>query len=57
MLNAVRYMTKQADGRHKGHLCTVSIKIEINVLPNIQKTVYGQPDFRVVTEGIDIGAG
>ena len=29
----------------------------IYILPNIQKTSDSQPDFRVVTEGVEIGAG
>jgi len=56
-MTAIGYVTKQADGRYKGNLRTVSIKAEIDILPNIQKTSDSQPDFRVVTEGVEIGAG
>ena len=56
-MTAIGYVTKHADGRYKGHLCTVSIKAEIDILPNIQKNADAQPDFRVVTQGIEIGAG
>ena len=56
-MTAIGYVTKQADGRYKGHLRTVSIKAEIDILPNIQKNTDTQPDFRVVTQGIEIGAG
>jgi uncharacterized protein (DUF736 family) len=38
MLNAVGYVTKQTDGRYKGTLRTVSIKADIDILPNIQKS-------------------
>ena len=56
-MTAIGYVTKQVDGRYKGTLRTVSIKADIDILPNIQKTSDSQPDFRVVTEGIEIGAG
>jgi uncharacterized protein (DUF736 family) len=56
-MTAIGYVTKQADGRYKGTLRTVSIKAEIDILPNIQKNSDSQPDFRVVTEGVEIGAG
>ncbi len=29
----------------------------IDILPNLQKTADSQPDFRVLTQGIEIGAG
>jgi uncharacterized protein (DUF736 family) len=57
MMTAIGYVTKQADGHYKGTLRTVSIKADIDILPNTQKTSDSQPDFRVVTEGIEIGAG
>ena len=57
IMTAIGYVTKQADGRYKGTLRTVSIKAEIDILPNSQKNSNSQPDFRVVTEGIEIGAG
>jgi uncharacterized protein (DUF736 family) len=57
MLVVVGYATKKIDGRYKGTLRTVSIDVAIDNLPNTQKTSDTQPDFRVVTEGIEIGAG
>jgi uncharacterized protein (DUF736 family) len=57
IMTAIGYVTKQTDGRYKGTLRTVSIKADIDILPNMQKTSDSQPDFRVVTEGIEIGAG
>ena len=57
MLNAVGYVTKQADGRYRGHLRAVSIKADIDILPEVENTNNGQRDFRTVIEGIEIGAG
>jgi uncharacterized protein (DUF736 family) len=56
-LNAIGNVIKQANGRYKRTLRTVSIKADIDILPNAQKTSDTQPDFRVMTEGIKIGAG
>ena len=57
MLNAVGYVTTQADGRYKGHLRTLSIKAEIDILPNIRKTADTQLDVRVMIETDEISAG
>ena len=57
MLNVIGYVTKQADGRYKGHLRTLSIKAEIDILSNIRKTADTQLDFRVMTEANEFGVG
>lgn len=56
-MTAIGYVTKQADGRYKGHLRTVSIQAEIDIVPNVQKNAGTQPDFRVLTQGTEVGAG
>lgn len=56
MLYAIGYVTKQADGLYMGHLRTLSIKADIDILPNIQNASGSQCDFRVETEGIQFGA-
>jgi uncharacterized protein (DUF736 family) len=43
---------KQTDRCYKGHICTVSIKADIDILPNSQKTADSQPCFRVMTDGV-----
>jgi uncharacterized protein (DUF736 family) len=55
-LNAVGYVIRQADGCYKGTLRTVSIKADIDILPNTQKTSDSQPDFRLMIEADKIGA-
>ena len=57
MLNATGHMIEPVGGRYKGTLRTVSIKAEIDILPNTQKIADRLPDFHLVTEGIEIGAG
>jgi uncharacterized protein (DUF736 family) len=56
-MTAIGYVRKENDGRYKGHLRTVSIQAEIDIVPNQQKSSDSQPDFRVLTQGIEIGAG
>ena len=54
---AIGYVTKQENGGFKGQLRTLSIRADIDIVPNNGKTSEAQPDFRVVTQGVDIGAG
>ena len=54
---AIGYVTKQASGGFKGQLKTVSIRADIDIVPNRDKSADTQPDFRVVTQGVEIGAG
>jgi uncharacterized protein (DUF736 family) len=54
---AIGHVTKQSNGGYKGQLKTLSIRAEIDLVPNSNKTAENQPDFRVVTQGVEIGAG
>jgi uncharacterized protein (DUF736 family) len=49
-------VTKREDGRYEGELHTLSLRAAITILP-IEKMTPNQPDFRVMSEGIEIGAG
>jgi uncharacterized protein (DUF736 family) len=50
-------MIKQTEGRNKRNLRTVSIKADIDILPNSQKTADSQACFRVVTDSVAPSAG
>jgi len=52
---AIGHVTKQKDGSYKGQLKTLSFRAPIDIVPNALKTG-AQPDFRVVSSGVDIGA-
>jgi uncharacterized protein (DUF736 family) len=55
---SIGYVTKQASGGYKGQLKTLSIRAEIEIVPNMSKDpASNQPDFRVLTRGYEIGAG
>ena len=54
---AIGYVTKQPNGSYKGQLKTVSIRADIEVVPNRSKSADSQPDYRVLTQGVEVGAG
>jgi uncharacterized protein (DUF736 family) len=50
---AIGYVTKGSDGSFKGQLKTLSIRAEIEIVANAGKTSDVQPDYRVLSEGVD----
>ncbi len=54
---AIGNVTRTSNGGFKGHLRTLSIKANIEIAPNEAKSSEAQPDYRVVSEGTEIGAG
>ncbi|WP_395335118.1 DUF736 family protein [Novosphingobium sp. BL-8A] len=53
---AIGYVTR--DGRSfKGQLRTLSIRADIEIMPNTRKTSDAQPDYRVSSGGVEVGAG
>ena len=50
-------VTKHADGRYEGEIRTLSVRADIVILPIANKEAPNQPDFRVMSQGIEIGAG
>lgn len=54
---AIGFVTKQSNGSFKGHLKTLSIRAEIEIMPNLTRASDVQPDYRVIAAGADIGGG
>lgn len=54
---SIGQVTRTSKGGFKGQLKTITISADIEILPNEQKSSDSQPDYRVVTDGIEIGAG
>jgi uncharacterized protein (DUF736 family) len=54
---AIGYVAKQPNGGFKGQLKTLSIRAEIEIIPNRQKSSDVQPDYRVSAGGVEVGAG
>jgi len=53
---AIGYVSKNGDG-YKGQIKTLSIRADIEITPNLRKANDNQPDFRVSSAGVEIGAG
>ncbi len=53
---AIGHVTKLKDGSYKGELKTLSIRAEIVIVSNADKISENQPDYRVLAEGIEVGA-
>ena len=54
---AIGYVTKGNNGSFKGSLKTLSIRADIEIVANDNKAIEAQPDYRVLSEGVEIGAG
>jgi uncharacterized protein (DUF736 family) len=54
---AIGYVTKLPTGGFKGQLKTLSIRADIDIVPNTMKNGDDQPDFRVLHRNVEIGAG
>jgi uncharacterized protein (DUF736 family) len=56
-MTAIGYVRKEEDGRYTGSIKTISIRADVEIIPNLSKSADAQPDYRVLTQGIEIGAG
>ena len=54
---SIGQVTLTKNSSYKGQLKTVSITADIDIVPNAEKSADGQPDFRVLSKGSEIGAG
>ena len=53
---AIGYVSRNANG-FKGQLKTLSIRADIEIVPNTRKSGDTQPDYRVLSGGVELGAG
>lgn len=53
---AIGYVTREGQG-FKGQLKTLSIRTDIEIIPNARKSGDTQPDYRVSAAGVEVGAG
>src|SRR3546814_19101974 len=54
-MSAIGYVTRNGDG-FKGQLKTLSIRTDIEIVPNARKSPDRQPDYRVMANGVEVGA-
>jgi uncharacterized protein (DUF736 family) len=55
-MSAIGYVTRTPDG-FKGQIRTLSIRTDIEIVPNRAKTAANQPDYRVLSGPVELGAG
>ena len=55
-MSAIGYVTREGEG-FKGQLRTLSIRVGIEIVPNSRKAAENQPDYRVFSDGAEVGAG
>ena len=54
---SIGYVTANKNGGFKGQLKTLSLTADIEIVPNEHKAHENQPDYRVFSGGIEVGAG
>jgi uncharacterized protein (DUF736 family) len=54
---AIGFVSGTLSEGYKGQLKTLSIRAEIDVRPNRSKSHEAQPDYRVFSDNVEIGAG
>ncbi len=54
---AIGYVARDENGSFKGQLKTLSIRAEITIVANARKANDIQPDYRVFSGDVEIGAG
>ena len=54
---AIGHVTKSQDGNFKGALRTLAFKAPVTITLNTTKTGDTQPDYRVFSNNVEIGAG
>ena len=54
---AIGHVTRSSNGGFKGQFRTLTIRADIDIVPNDQKSSDNQPDYRVLSDGIEVGAG
>jgi uncharacterized protein (DUF736 family) len=57
IMTAIGYVTRKDNGSFTGQLKTLSIRADIEIVANNAKASDSQPDYRVLSEGVEIGAG
>jgi uncharacterized protein (DUF736 family) len=54
---AIGHVTRAKDGSFAGQLKTLSVRADVSMHPNQAKSSNSQPDYRVLCNGVEIGAG
>ena len=55
-MTAIGFVTRTIQGGFRGQLKLLPICADIDIVPNTSKSADLQPDFRVLAQGVEIGA-
>ena len=55
-MSAIGYVQRQSDGSFKGSIRTLSVRAEVEIVPNRGK-MGEQPDYRILAGGVELGGG
>lgn len=56
-MTAIGFVTRTINGGFRGQLKVLSICADIDIVPNRDKSADTPPDFRIFTQGLEVGAG
>ncbi|MCP1843941.1 uncharacterized protein (DUF736 family) [Bradyrhizobium sp. USDA 4524] len=56
-MTAIGFVTRNENGGFSGELKTLSVRTGIDIVPNRDKSADTHPDFRIIAQGVEIGAG
>ena len=53
---AIGHVTRSVNGGFTGEVKTLTVRADIDIVPNENKSGDSQPDYRVLSEGVEVGA-
>ena len=56
-MSAIGYVTRTETGGFRGQIKTLSIRTDVEIVPNRSKSSPSQPDYRVLSGAVELGAG
>ncbi len=56
-MTAIGFVTRTTNGCFRGQLKVLPICADIDIVPNRDMTGNNPPDFRIFTQGVEVGAG
>ena len=56
-MTAIGFVTRTVDGGFSGELNLLPICAHIDIVPNREKSGDASPDFRIFTQGLEVGSG
>ncbi|KRQ10020.1 hypothetical protein AOQ73_09020 [Bradyrhizobium pachyrhizi] len=56
-MTAIGFVTRTIDGGFRGQLKFLPICADIDIVPNRDKSSDAPPDFRIFTQGLEVGSG